>query len=294
MNVAERHGVGVVVLRRRARAAAPARRCGRTASCERNQHATANTIARAMYALQRTAVERRSARRLTTWRSPVGARGRRGGPAEATADRETRGRRGSPAGRARARRRPATPCGGRGRGCGDCATRRAASPGRGSPHESRSGCSGVRAHDRPRAAVPRRRARGASAMRITVDARRAGASAARTGASMAMKCGSRRAGCACPAHVREHHRDVGQHIAPRPNTQVYQPYGVIATIRMKHAMRMPIVMRYLVKRAPRLLVRCARHRRRGLGLRGGSSRCFQRTPRGAARPGARSSETRRR
>jgi hypothetical protein len=31
---------------------------------------------------------------------------------------------------------------------------------------------------------------------------------------------------------------------------VYQPYGVIATIRMKHAMRMPIVMRYFVKRAP--------------------------------------------
>ena len=35
----------------------------------------------------------------------------------------------------------------------------------------------------------------------------------------------------------------GRKIAAAPNTHVYQPYGVMTTMRMKHTMRMPIVIR---------------------------------------------------
>ena len=42
----------------------------------------------------------------------------------------------------------------------------------------------------------------------------------------------------------------GMKIAAAPKTQVYQPYGVMTTMRMKHTMRMPIMMRYRLDRAP--------------------------------------------
>ncbi|GAA1988066.1 hypothetical protein GCM10009777_23550 [Microbacterium pumilum] len=38
-------------------------------------------------------------------------------------------------------------------------------------------------------------------------------------------------------------------IAAAPKTHVYQPYGVMTTMRMKQATRMPIMMRYRLDRA---------------------------------------------
>src|SRR5688572_9335905 len=42
----------------------------------------------------------------------------------------------------------------------------------------------------------------------------------------------------------------GRKIAAAPKTHVYQPYGVMTTMRMKHRMRIPIMMRYRRERRP--------------------------------------------
>ena len=149
---------------------------------------------------------------------------------------------------------------GRRRGCADCASRCASGRGRGIPPVSTSARScGSLMPARP-ACSPSSTA-WVSSMR-TVRGVGRGAACRRAPPEARVPGLSRLVG----RHVltrrwRSRPRCTGRKIAAAPSTHVYQPYGVMTTMRMKHTMRMPIVIRYRRRTRADVVARCTRQRR---------------------------------